>query len=300
MEEKKRYIFIVNPKSGSSDLGTFESIVRKYFDNERFVYDIVVLTNDESLKETLTHALNREFDVIVAAGGDGTIAGVANLMIDKCKLSLGIVPLGTSNALAKELNIPTDLEESIKLLAEGNSTRAIDAMKIGANYYFNRISAGFSSIAVDTLSDTDKQKLGTLGYLFKGFWALKDIESMKFTISINGKPIKTSATDVIVNNAHTLLYSNLSLVDAASIDDGKLEVVLLRSKKLLEHAKVIKDIVMNDEEKDNLVEVIKDVQTITLTCKKNIPIQADGDLIGEKSVTVMVVPKAINIIVPAT
>src|SRR5690606_30607554 len=85
-----------------------------------------IMDDDESLPldERITRAVASDADLLVAAGGDGTITALANAMVNTDR-ALGILPLGTVNALAKDLNIPLELEEAMDVLA-ANQRQSID------------------------------------------------------------------------------------------------------------------------------------------------------------------------------
>ncbi|AWK87141.1 diacylglycerol/lipid kinase family protein [Azospirillum thermophilum] len=91
--------------------------------------------------EAIRRALDSDAEVVVVGGGDGTVNTAVNLVMRSGKV-LGVIPLGTLNLLARDLNIPFDLEEAAEALAAGE-VRAIDIAEVNGDYYLNSSVLGF-------------------------------------------------------------------------------------------------------------------------------------------------------------
>jgi diacylglycerol kinase (ATP) len=295
---KKKFLFIVNPEASRCDLTSLESVIRKYFKKEEFFYEILVISNRESVETAVNSVIQRKFDVIIAAGGDGTIAGVANHLISNKDIDFGVIPIGTSNALAKELNIPTDIDAACELIAGNYGYRCIDAMKMNDQYYYNRISVGLSSVAIEETSDEVKKSFGTVGYLVSSVGTVMNFEAKNFKVIINGKEQTIKARDVVVNNCNTVLFSNVTLGEKVSPSDGNLEVIIFESKTFTEYLKSIKDVVVGEDPSGENIQYIENVKSIIIEPDEKLPVQADGDLAGESPIKIEIIPEALQLIVP--
>jgi YegS/Rv2252/BmrU family lipid kinase len=98
--------------------------------------------DDENLPlpQRIERAMASDSDVLVAAGGDGTITALANAIMGKDKV-LGVLPLGTVNALAKDLNIPLELDAAIDVLATGTQQQ-IDVGEVDGRYFLHKVVIG--------------------------------------------------------------------------------------------------------------------------------------------------------------
>jgi len=101
---------------------------------------------------------------VLAVGGDGTVSAVASGLIGS-EVPLGIVPAGTANILADELNIPLDVEQACQLLASRHRTVHLDAMWVGQHPYFTHVGVGLDALVMqDTRPDT-KRRFGRMAYV---------------------------------------------------------------------------------------------------------------------------------------
>src|SRR6185437_1699048 len=117
-------------------------------------FEVHETAEGEDIAATARAAAGRGFDVVVAAGGDGTVARVANGVIGT-PARLGIVPLGTTNVLARELGIPLVPDAACRLLAGPNATTTIDGMRAGGAYFFTQIGVGIDALMIrDTNPDS--------------------------------------------------------------------------------------------------------------------------------------------------
>lgn len=116
-------------------------------------------------KEDL-HSIILEFgpavDMIIIAGGDGTLNAAAG-GVRKVRRSMGIIPTGTANDLARTLHIPADIDKAIQIIADGN-TRAIDLGSVNDKFFFNVASIGLSVELARELTPDLKRKFGRIGY----------------------------------------------------------------------------------------------------------------------------------------
>lgn len=102
-------VFVVhNPVAGTSDPELVRSEIENHLELTGNKHKIYETSGQEDVREIVNDALQQGFQVIWAAGGDGTVAAVVNGLVNK-NTPMGIIPIGTGNALARELNIPLDV-----------------------------------------------------------------------------------------------------------------------------------------------------------------------------------------------
>ena len=106
---------------------------------------------------------NKAPTLVIAAGGDGTLVGVANGLVHS-PVPLGILPLGTGNDLARALLIPLKLDEAMELLVSDHVVMEIDALQVGERYFFSNVSVGISPKMMKDTKSADKKRFGRLAY----------------------------------------------------------------------------------------------------------------------------------------
>ena len=113
----RRVFTVLNPVAGNSESSRVRQVLEHHFPADNTVCEIHEAGRDDRIGELVRAALGRGCDLVVAAGGDGTVSAVANGLIGNengGSVPLGIIPLGTTNVLARELGIPVDLEQACR------------------------------------------------------------------------------------------------------------------------------------------------------------------------------------------
>ena len=174
-----------------------------------------------------------DFDGLVAAGGDGTVFEVLNGLYKHAKparIPLGLIPIGTGNAFARELDLPPGAwSEAIDKLQLGR-TRQVDVGYVKSadqNYYFlNIVSMGFTIEA--GLSAQKLKFLGNTAYTLATLWQVLKLKSYPLVMEFNGEVVQIDNVFLTISNSRYTGTHFLIAPDAV-IDDGQLDVTVLRS-----------------------------------------------------------------------
>ena len=122
-------------------------VLSRHFSTVRTKFEIYETRKGDLLAEIVRGRLREGFDLVVAAGGDGTVSAVSDGPVGSL-IPLGIIPLGTGNLIARELGIPDDIEAAVALFSDAPVTRKIDAMRMASGYTFStRATAKLTPIA---------------------------------------------------------------------------------------------------------------------------------------------------------
>ena len=174
------------------------------------------------------------FDLVVAAGGDGTVNEVLNGIGDAAngfeKARLGVLPLGTVNVFARELKIPLNLEKAWEALRHGHETKIdLPRVEFSANgkserlYFAQLAGAGFDARAIELMDLSQKKKIGPLAYVVAGLKALRD-KKAKVAMHADGKTF--SGELVLIGNGK--FYGGpFEILAGADLRDGFLDVCIL-------------------------------------------------------------------------
>ncbi len=184
-------------------------------------------------KELVASANLSEFDGLVAAGGDGTVFEVLNGLYQhpkSARIPLGLLPLGTGNAFARELDLGADvLTDAIQVLRRGR-TRQVDVGLVNsadASYYFiNIVSMGF---AVDAGLTAQRMKfLGKTAYTLATLWQVLKLKSYPLLLEVDGRPVSSENVFVTFSNSR-YTGTNFLIAPDAKIDDGQLDLTILEN-----------------------------------------------------------------------
>ncbi|MBT8069579.1 MAG: diacylglycerol kinase family lipid kinase [Gammaproteobacteria bacterium] len=172
------------------------------------------------------------FDGLVAAGGDGTLFEVLNGLYSHPKadrIPVGLIPIGTGNAFARELDLEPDAwQEAVDLLHRGQ-TRLIDVVEVKAAdlgfYYLNTLHMGFSVTA--GLVAQKLKFFGRAAYTMATLWQVLNKRSYPLVMEIDGAVVRSDNVFVTISNSR-YTGTHFLIAPGASIDDGLLDVTLLQ------------------------------------------------------------------------
>lgn len=174
---------------------------------------------DEDIRRKLD-----EVDLVIAAGGDGTVNALIGALIEQPK-PLGIIPLGTANDLARTLNLPHAIPEACEVIAAG-LTRQIDVTTVNGRYFCNVASIGLSVDITRLLTGQTKRRWGVLAYAVASLRGLRGLRHFHATIQSAEGEIRTRSVQIAIGNGK--FYGGGMVVAAdAAIDDHVMHVFSL-------------------------------------------------------------------------
>jgi len=234
----------------------------------------------------------------VPAGGDGTVSDVAEALIGT-DVPLGIIPVGTANVFAHELGIPLDLEGACALLGSQDSTTSVDAMKVGDQYFVLQIGIGIDSLMIRDTDRQSKRRFGRAAYLWTAFTRLIGYQPVRFTIVADGRRIRPRASQVLIANGGVLGVPPFRWGPNIRPDDGKVDVCIVSARTALDYLGLIWHTIWDQQRRDRNVRYLTATRSIAISADQPLPIQADGEIIGETPLQIEIVPDALKVIVPA-
>lgn len=215
--------FIVNPIAGKGTRWLHLEHLEQYF-IKSYHQLTVKYTEYRSHAEVLTReSIEQGAEIIVACGGDGTINEVASCLLGT-SIPLGIVPLGSGNGLASNLDIPKNLRQALALLRNPHSI-TIDTGTINDRFFFSNTGVGFDASVIKNYESSQRRTLiGYLGACITSFRELKRPQEIQ--ISLEDRSMMVKPFMVFVSNTNVMGY-HMSLTPKASLQDGLLDVMVI-------------------------------------------------------------------------
>jgi YegS/Rv2252/BmrU family lipid kinase len=236
----------------------------------------------------------RAADLAIIGGGDGTLNAAAEGLVE-AGLPLGILPLGTANDLARTLEIPADIVEASKVIAEG-LTHPIDLGRVNGKHFFNVASVGLSVHVARQLGVDIKRRWGVLGYPLTLWRALGRHRSFRAEIRCDGARARVRTIQISVGNGRHY-GGGMTIAADATIDDGLLDVVSLAPQGLLELILNLPALRWGWHERAELVRHWR-CREIEIQTARSLPVNTDGEVTTRTPAHIMVVPKALSVYVP--
>lgn len=221
-EMPRKVLFIVNPNAGKRVSERIIETIRKEFP-ENIYYQIVIWKDKHHFDEITDLLKTQNYTDAIAVGGDGTVNHVAKTILNT-NITLGIVPIGSGNGLARSLGLSMKIEEVVKQIAEGK-TALIDSGSVNDIPFFCTSGIGFDAHIGNLFATSVKR--GLQSYVKITFRELFAYRAKTYTINFNGQSIQRKAFLITVANAGQ--YGNdFYIAPQANMQDGLFHVVILK------------------------------------------------------------------------
>jgi len=232
-------------------------------------------------------------DIVAAMGGDGIVGAVAGEVRHGDGL-LVVLPGGRGNDFARKLDIPFDPVEAVKLLQDG-AERRVDLAEAGGTVYLGILSAGIDS-EVNRVALETRLKLGTFVYTYGVLRAIARWKPATWKVAVDGEVLDFPGYSVAVANSG-VFGGGMYLAPDASLEDGKLDVVLIAQQSRLRYLRGLPRVFNGSHLKDPAVTLTQGSE-ITFSADRPFTAYADGDPIGDLPLTVRALPGALRVVAP--
>ena len=299
IEQKPRTYVVLNPVAGVSEPGAVRERIESALQAREIPFEVYETTGqkEEDIRKLVRDAVRQGFKLFISAGGDGTLSSVIDGLVGT-ELPLVIIPTGTWNALARALDIPLQINQAVDLVFQEHKIQTIDAMQVNDGYFVLSVSAGVGALTMKDVEREDKRRLGKFADLRKAIAEVMEFRAYHFEVKIDGKLTKFRAAELMVANTSILGIKALQLDPSIRMDDGKLNVCRIYANSLTDYLKLGISMFRGDQKRNWNVLCVEAQEEVEIRSRERLPVQGDGDLIGQLPVTVKIRPKAIQVVTP--
>lgn len=218
----KRIRFIINPKSGTGDKKSLAGLIEKNIDKSRTDFEICFTKEPGHATELSREAREKNYDIVVAAGGDGSVNETSSPLLNS-ETSLGIIPMGSGNGMARHLNIPINTAKAIKLLNDGVS-ELIDTVTVNDRFCIGTIGVGFDAYIAHLFATAPKRGYST--YVKLVLTEFRSYREKRFSIVVDGKSYEKDCFLLTFANS-SQFGNNAVIAPFADVKDGLIEISML-------------------------------------------------------------------------
>ena len=283
-----RVTVIRNPASGRGRRAAWDAVAHHFADAE------VMLTEGPGHAMRLAQDAATRSEIVVAAGGDGTVAEVAEGLIGT-PAALAVLPLGTGNDFARTLGYGPDVQAALRAL-EGEAVE-VDAYRwscgVRSGCGINVAGCGFDAVVAQRINHGYRWLRGTTAYVASVLETLVRYQANPIWIEVDGKGLETTAMLVAVANAQSY-GGGMRVAPAASITDGLLDVTIVEGVGKLEFLRTFPKVFKGTHVDHPKVKTLRG-RIVKVHATPELPVLADGELVGGTPATFEVIPQALRV-----
>ena len=256
-------------------------------------------------RELTRGAIEAGADFLVAAGGDGTLGEVAGAIIESGRgVRLGVLPLGTGNDFARTLGVWGEPKLALDAIFDGQSRR-VDVGRIRCDgrerVWLNVAGCGFDALVAKRINDWGARKTmrharGLAAYLLATARELAAFKAFDVRLELDGETLETSAVLVAIANAKSYGGGMLVCPDA-NFCDGLFDVCIIQKVSRIEFLRAFPGVFAGKHTKHPRV-MMRRCRTIRVEAQQNVPVLADGEIVGEAPFRCEIVADALEVCAP--
>lgn len=292
----RKAILVYNPLSGARFVANKLGYIFDKFQSEGILVQPYILEFN-GLHELINILKKEEYELVVAAGGDGTINFVANaLMMSGLRIPLGVIPAGTCNDFAACIGVSINFERSVDIILQGKVKKVDIGLLNKEKYFLNTYAGGaFADISFKTDNEL-KKNLGAFAYYIKALSEVTNIRSFELVINTGKEEIKENAILFFITNGKNIGgFSNL--VKRASITDGMMDIVIIKECSHIDLIALFFKVLNGTLDNNPNVNIMK-VKKCFISTSREIVSTVDGEKGDSLPAVVEFINKGLEVFVP--
>jgi diacylglycerol kinase (ATP) len=294
---------IYNPVAGPRDVRRALEHIRSYLSQHGWSIELQMTEKAGDAVVLAREAAQAGCDVVIVAGGDGTVNEVANGLAGT-KTALAVLPIGTGNLWAKQLGVPTyTLVNPLRLRGAadgliGGSIRLVDLGQVNGRYFLSWAGIGLDAQVTTEMEPRQRhtKRLGALPYIIAAILVMRDFQGVRTRVRLDGSVVRGRTLLILVSNIQQYV-GILPLAREARLDDGLLDVFIFKGLGFPYVVRHVLKIISQRYLQDPQI-VHRQARHIEVWTEPPTPVHVDGDPIGTTPVRLRAAPLALRILVP--
>lgn len=274
----KRARLIYNPSAGREQVKRQLPYILDRLESAGYEASAHATKGKDCAKQAAKIAAENKFDLIIAAGGDGTINEVVNGLAEiPNRPKLGIIPAGTTNDFARAIEVPKSIEAACDVLCDGYEM-PIDIGKVYDQYFINIAGGGTLTELTYEVPSKLKTMIGQLAYYVKGIEILPKVHPVQARIEYDGKLFEGEIMLFLVSNTNSVGGFE-KLAPSASLNDGMFDLLILKKTNLADFVRVASAAVRGEHVNDPAVVYVQ-ANRIKVYVDEVVHLNLDGEYGG--------------------
>jgi len=293
IDDRIRVQVIINPVSGVGSKRKIPKMIENVLCKKGYEWTISFTEYAGHASELTKAALDNNVSYVIAVGGDGTVNEVARVMIHS-KAVLGIIPQGSGNGLARELNIPMDARRAIDMMIKGHVS-TIDVCRANNRVFFCTCGVGFDAEVSEKFAK--EKRRGSLTYIKDTVEQYLSYKPEPYELLIDDQTIKEKAFLVACGNA-SQYGNNAFIAPNANIQDGQMDITILSPFTPLDFAPLAIQLFTKQIDRNSRIRTFK-ARKLSIIRQKAGLMHLDGEpIMADSRIDISIIPNALNVITP--
>lgn len=294
-----RALLIFNPAAARTDPKVVRTVSR-VFAEAGWDIDVAGTTRAEDAARLAAQGVREGVQTVAVYGGDGTAMQAVRGLVGS-DVTLGLVPGGTGNLLARNLRLPLDPARAARALVRG-VPRPVDLGRIArageTRYFAVAAGAGFDAEVMGGTSSAAKRRWKLAAYLAKAWEiVLKDLKNVPCRVTVDGQVLEGEAATVLIVNCPQIIPPFIPIWKNVTPFDGMFDVFVLKADNVAEGLGMVWQLLVSKSDGNGAVLHARG-RRVTVETDPPRPVQFDGEVEGETPVTAELLPGALRVLVP--
>ena len=289
---KTKIAFIINPFSGTGKKEDIPTLIKQTLDATVYEPEIVFTEYRGHGTELAKSFVDKHFQIVVAVGGDGTVNEIGRSLVHT-DTSLGIIPIGSGNGLARHLGIPMNTKKAIKQLNHSEPI-LMDYGIVNERPFFCTCGTGFDAYVSTEFAKGKKR--GVMSYIEKIITGYFTYKSQNYRLLGDGIDLKSKAFVITFANA-SQWGNNAYIAPQASVQDGKLDISIMSNFPIIALPTLALQLFAKTIDKDLFMTTLRSKE-ITMVREESGPFHYDGEPYEEgKEIQIKTIPDGLKVMV---
>lgn len=295
MSKEKRAFAVINPATGQGTVRSLEHRLQKKARRLGIDLQVRVTERPDHATDIARECCENEIDIIIAVGGDGTVSEVVTGAIGS-DIVVGIVPIGSTNMIAKDLGIPRRLSAAMDVALGGGCPTAFDVGKVGETTFMHMAGAGYDAQIMHEASGKWKRRIGWPAYLWP---AVKHLRSPAFNaeIEIDGDKHSMNARMILCAIGGSIVHPRFTVGQGIDRHDGFIDICVYNPPNAIWAVSALGWILLRKPDRSRWQHQFRG-KSIVLRADQTVAFEADGNPLGELPVYIEMLDQPTYILTP--
>ena len=295
------HVLVIGRRRPGREIGKAVRATAKQLKSAGWSVEQELVVTKGQLRSGAARAVKRGADAVIAVGGDGAVLQVVQSLAGT-QVALGIIPMGTGNLLAGNLDIPKGVDDAVKVLVDGGR-RKIDLGRLSAGgkrtMFAVACGVGFDAQVMASTDPEEKQRLGKLAYVVSAIRRQGEIRDVEYEVTLDGVRKSMDATQILIANFGGMGEGVKTRLEVEP-DDGLLDVLVIRASGPMGGLLAGWEALRQDEPGESPEGHVfrTRARKVRVSTAKRRLVETDGSVAGKTPIRVSVRPGALTILVP--